>query len=190
MCAAPGVDGSDRETFAAPVPPALQDRAPAPGAHPLTKTVHLLAAAVVWLKCALHVEKPRLLKGESRSFTRATESTQWRPRGSRRSGSAPPAPCRQQFRCAAGTRGRIVRPAVGPRRESLVVPQARRKPFSQRASRAPFTRDVDMMSSIGISRQLISGRNGFSRNPVRPDRFVDNCVDKVWTGCAFVGTKR
>ena len=62
MGEAPGLTGSDGETFAAPVPPALQDRAPAPGAHPLTKTVHLLAAAVVWLKCALHVEKPRLLK--------------------------------------------------------------------------------------------------------------------------------
>lgn len=64
MGEAPGLTGSDGETFAAPVPPALQDRAPAPGAHPLTKTVHLLAAAVVWLKCALHVEMPRLLKVE------------------------------------------------------------------------------------------------------------------------------
>jgi len=49
----------DRETLAAPVTTTLQDRAAAPGAHPLAEAVDLFPAALVRLKGALHCGVPR-----------------------------------------------------------------------------------------------------------------------------------
>jgi len=50
----PDVAASDRETFAAPVPAALQNGAAAAGAHALAEPVDLLPAAIVRLKRAFH----------------------------------------------------------------------------------------------------------------------------------------
>jgi hypothetical protein len=50
----PGAAALDRETFAAPVPAALQDRSAAAGAHALAEAVDLLPAAIVRLERALH----------------------------------------------------------------------------------------------------------------------------------------
>jgi len=50
---------SDRQAFAAPGAPPLQDSSASPGAHPLPEPVDLLSAAVVRLKRALHVDVPR-----------------------------------------------------------------------------------------------------------------------------------
>jgi hypothetical protein len=56
MAESPGAAVLDRETFAAPVPAALQNRAAAAGAHALAEAVDLLPAAVVRLERALHLE--------------------------------------------------------------------------------------------------------------------------------------
>ena len=50
----PDVAASDRETFAAPVPAALQNGAAAAGAHALAEPVDLFPAAIVRLERAFH----------------------------------------------------------------------------------------------------------------------------------------
>jgi len=35
--------------------------------------------------------------------------------------------------------------------------------------------------------EKFSGRNGTTRNPLRPFQFVDKYVDRAWSGCAEVG---
>jgi len=56
MDESPRAAALDGETFAAPVPAALQDGAAAAGAHALAEAMDLLPAAIVRLERALHVE--------------------------------------------------------------------------------------------------------------------------------------
>jgi hypothetical protein len=202
MGSSPGVAALDRETFAAPVAAALEDRPAAPGAHPLAETVNLLPAAVMRLKCALHLGMPRTLRGwiprvcashgvyptrphavkRRPRAVRAAKNARWIGRGGRRAGrvaknfvarSEPP-----DVKCA---------PRQTPAASPSIASRACRDLSPSALARAVHPRRRMWLMNVS-TRYMNSGRNGLTRSPLRPDCFVDNCGDNAWRGCGFLGT--
>lgn len=76
-----------------------------------------------------------------------------------------------------------------PRRTSNVItPVARGVCFTSRPARfARCPTKVEMPSTHALPDIAFSGRNGITRNPLRPCYFVDKCVDCAWSGCVHLG---
>ncbi len=55
-----------------------------------------------------------------------------------------------------------------------------------RADDAPLESDRRVVKNW-MPYSLFAGRNGSEPCPLRPDSFVDKCVDKQWTPCAGMG---
>jgi hypothetical protein len=96
---------------------------------------------------------------------------------------------RQQFHCAPRTAVVHSDPSADVSLDSLWSRPAPASFLARRASRALQMKvgKVEMSSGHALPDIAFSGRNGVTRNPLRPCYFVDKYVDCAWSGCVHVG---